>query len=321
MPVPRKRSCAQCRLAKTRCSLTSPQCSRCVSRTLDCDYSEALPKAVSTGARLGSWSMPSVESQATPTYNLEQVGMSFMPDLQMSENGLLQWGEDTMIASLDDDSEWLEYPFVHNTQGIDAGNTSGSSQSWFSFKENIEHSYLAVLSQKLTLPLDSPVPWPLPKDTPIKFRSLLSRKQTENLGHTLVANNLLATFRSYSKMLCKLDLPPFIHNHCYSNNVNENTEIYEPLANCVAFLPMFRSKTRTSNKFVMRTLFNEVQRLHNEVSCRPPSHCLGFFVDCLEGIWDSHKYRENGRNFDSIGPIASNRVHAPSILLLEPDSL
>lgn len=38
MAPPRRRSCSQCRFAKTRCSLTTPHCSRCLSRNLKCDY-------------------------------------------------------------------------------------------------------------------------------------------------------------------------------------------------------------------------------------------------------------------------------------------
>ncbi len=45
MPVSRKRSCAACRVAKTRCSLTFPTCVRCKSRRLKCDYGDHSPHA------------------------------------------------------------------------------------------------------------------------------------------------------------------------------------------------------------------------------------------------------------------------------------
>jgi hypothetical protein len=38
MESTRKKSCRQCRIAKTRCSLTKPNCSRCVSKRLTCNY-------------------------------------------------------------------------------------------------------------------------------------------------------------------------------------------------------------------------------------------------------------------------------------------
>lgn len=40
MALPRKKSCTQCRVAKTRCSLTLPSCMRCQTRGIQCDYKE-----------------------------------------------------------------------------------------------------------------------------------------------------------------------------------------------------------------------------------------------------------------------------------------
>ncbi|RFU80706.1 hypothetical protein TARUN_1475 [Trichoderma arundinaceum] len=38
MPISRKKTCVQCRRAKTRCSLTLPRCTRCVDKSLSCEY-------------------------------------------------------------------------------------------------------------------------------------------------------------------------------------------------------------------------------------------------------------------------------------------
>lgn len=38
MENPRKKSCHQCRVAKTRCTLTLPSCLRCTKKNLDCKY-------------------------------------------------------------------------------------------------------------------------------------------------------------------------------------------------------------------------------------------------------------------------------------------
>lgn len=38
MPISRKKTCIQCRKAKTRCSLTLPRCTRCIDRGLSCEY-------------------------------------------------------------------------------------------------------------------------------------------------------------------------------------------------------------------------------------------------------------------------------------------
>ncbi|KAH8680853.1 hypothetical protein BX600DRAFT_4824 [Xylariales sp. PMI_506] len=46
MPISRKKSCAQCRAAKARCSLEQPTCSRCTDRDLRCDYASAFPRRI-----------------------------------------------------------------------------------------------------------------------------------------------------------------------------------------------------------------------------------------------------------------------------------
>ncbi|KAM0261038.1 hypothetical protein ACHAQJ_002477 [Trichoderma viride] len=38
MPISRKKTCTQCRKAKTRCSLTLPRCTRCIDKSLSCEY-------------------------------------------------------------------------------------------------------------------------------------------------------------------------------------------------------------------------------------------------------------------------------------------
>jgi hypothetical protein len=38
MPLSRKKSCTQCRVAKVRCNLHLPSCSRCSQRALSCKY-------------------------------------------------------------------------------------------------------------------------------------------------------------------------------------------------------------------------------------------------------------------------------------------
>src|SRR5437867_1600362 len=74
MPVPRKRSCAQCRRAKTRCSLTSPICSRCTSKRLKCDYSEALDSASSLDGRNTLWQNRTLIAAPSPLRRSPAVG-------------------------------------------------------------------------------------------------------------------------------------------------------------------------------------------------------------------------------------------------------
>lgn len=43
----RKKSCASCRLAKTRCNMAAPKCSRCEMRRIDCAYEKRYASSVS----------------------------------------------------------------------------------------------------------------------------------------------------------------------------------------------------------------------------------------------------------------------------------
>jgi hypothetical protein len=93
------------------------------------------------------------------------------------------------------------------------------------------------------------------------MHNLLSRRPVDKLGSTLTANYLFSAIQSYPRMLSTPNFPPFVHRYF----ADLNSDLPEPLANCMSFLPMYHSKTPASKKFVYKTLFLEAQRLHNEV--------------------------------------------------------
>lgn len=256
MPIPRKRSCAQCRLAKTRCSLTNPQCTRCHSRSLDCDYSEAHPREISN---IEPWAFSPSQAEGTSGVRVEQQDdIPLLPDLEMNE-----WDNQpsTINYPMGEIASWIEYPYIDISQ-----TSTELLPRYQQISSNPEHSYLAALSLKLQLPLeDTLAPWPSQRDIPAQFHGLLGARRMESLAATLVGNHLLATFNTYPEMLLQKmeQLPPFIHRQSCSW---EGSELPEPLANCIAFLPMFERMTKGSSAFVMRTLFAEMQRLYNEVS-------------------------------------------------------
>lgn len=287
MPVPWKRSCAQCRLAKTRCSLSVPNCTRCQARSLRCDYSEALPRAAPSERSHTGFSpdtprfFHSVDSAAphipriAPIEQMtEPSNVNMFPELQLED---LQWGNST-TDDVDDilrnDPSWFEFPFAgsHLRTGLEEplDPVFRTPYPEAGQEEPQENNYVTELSRKLFISELAILPWPSPQRIPKRFHTLLSRRPMERLGSELVTNHLFTIINSYPNMLGTPELPPFIHRYCFIEEVDvqhpdSSSELPEPLANCQAFMALFLSKTARSNTFVMKTLFMEVQRLHNEV--------------------------------------------------------
>ena len=133
---------------------------------------------------------------------LVEVDMSLLPGLQMDPEVSIQWGDNNaMYGLLDSDPACLEYPFIDLRQATEVDNPPDSSTHQSNSRPHPEGMYLADLFQARIISLDSPTPWPPPKDTPSTFRKLLSQRPMKNLKSILVANHLLSTFDSYVKMM------------------------------------------------------------------------------------------------------------------------
>ena len=253
---------------------------RCVSRHLDCDYSAAgIPRLASTsweGAIVGA-AQPDADSERLDMAFLDLEGTAAMLwDTEVSPSATREVARasaspfdatenvfsfsDPLIQSLDglNDVPWLQHPITLNLPVAETHPPRIQEQA-------SQWSYLAELSDKLFMTDFAAPPWPSPKLIPLKMRKLLSRKRVAKFGSTLTANYLISTIQSYPEMLASSNFPPFVHRYF----ADLTSDLPEPLANCSSFLPMFRGKTPASEKFVYKTLFLEVQRLHNEVSLRP----------------------------------------------------
>jgi hypothetical protein len=267
--------------------LASPKCARCLSRSMSCDYSDALPRAVTVASGPGAsnfWpasnatSAPGTALAESNEQALSPLNMSDLPDFQMDA---MQWENSTMNGAHDllrDNEPWLQYPFVELIPSNEFQEDCVPMMRDPEPRQN-EPDYVMELSRKLYITDFAVIPWPSPQLIPKKFHTLLARRSIEKVGSSLIVNHLFSTINSYPSMLGTSNLPPFIHRFCWSGEMDiwrqgHNLDLPEPLANCLSFIPMFRSKTPASNTFVMKTLFMEAQRLHNEVSSGvpPPSH-------------------------------------------------
>ncbi|KAM3070494.1 hypothetical protein ACMFMG_010317 [Clarireedia jacksonii] len=281
MPVPRKKSCAQCRRAKSRCSLTSPICSRCTSKRLKCDYSEALESASNLDGRNALWQNRSVTAALSPLRGSTPVG-----DL-VGERATVSNVFEFNMPGLGGDVELFpEFDWNSQSPGIfgnqDLGmnfHTEGdltssstasstlllprSSNSEIDI-EDLEESH--AIFEDLFISWKVTCPWPDPSKVPKRFQQLLSKRTMKTLPETLSANHVYSTLVTYPALLNTGSLPPFIHPTVQSieGYSSIHTLLPEPLANCSSFVAMFLSKTPTSTPFVLRTLQNEIERLRNE---------------------------------------------------------
>lgn len=98
---------------------------------------------------------------------------------------------------------------------------------------------------------------------------LLSRRPISTISKQIAAEHVWATLRAYIAEFCKNQSVPFIHNRLFmrrtSSDISKSAFLPEPLANCAILVPLYLNKSPTNTPFILRTLFHEALRLHNEV--------------------------------------------------------
>lgn len=87
MPLSRKKSCTQCRVAKVRCNLHFPSCSRCSQRALPCRYETSSAGESVTGrpsANTVGWTNDPSDNSASATIELAHSGYPEAPGCSKS---------------------------------------------------------------------------------------------------------------------------------------------------------------------------------------------------------------------------------------------
>jgi hypothetical protein len=224
MPVPRKRSCAQCRTAKTRCSLTAPKCTRCDLRFLGCDYSEALPRATSAGPVRSSSNCLVRDSSCPPAEGTmkersDDLALSSLIAIDTSDFQMdaIDWaGPDADVANhpFKDDASWFQYSFTGQNASTEYQVPCISTPAMDSPETRSDEAagtYIQELSRKVLISDLALQPWPSPQLIPEKLQSLLDRRPIENVGSSLIVNYLLREINTFPEMLSTPPiLPPFI---------------------------------------------------------------------------------------------------------------
>lgn len=135
MSAPRKKACQGCTVARARCDLVRPSCSRCLDRHIHCEYSA--PAAA--GARIRKQSRPSTTSLAITNSDPDSASYSGVvfsptPSAQPPAPALIRQDDNndaaasftdhtpvTLLAPLDVSDirdRWLDYYFTPTTKQI-----------------------------------------------------------------------------------------------------------------------------------------------------------------------------------------------------------
>lgn len=103
----------------------------------------------------------------------------------------------------------------------------------------------------------------LPRAPTLNIRSLILRTNMRSRPQR-IANLILHTLKSYPLMILHhKTLPPFIHPHFISSNVD--TDNMEPLNNCISLVHMIHSGVQGSRKLFWKNVRLECEHLYAEV--------------------------------------------------------
>ncbi|KAH8817281.1 hypothetical protein F5884DRAFT_247011 [Xylogone sp. PMI_703] len=277
MPLSRKRSCAQCRKAKTRCSLTLPQCIRCAERDMGCDYGSHAPSRPSPSptilrrnkaARIRDLHQQEVHSDqyyppvSTEPRSSHPAAPSLEQVLPRTIGSDLDWATFNLNGIATDTFLDLNATTMPITacQGLaHLFETPQECNTAQSPTHLVEPSYT---SGSTTIDLDhDPQALVLTRRTPLTACAFLATR------------TLLGQIEGWPTMLVSgLTLPPFIHSRCAMNDgvpygcASKGSHHCLPrsLSICASLVNMFQSRTTTNNDFVWDTIYSEVTRLRQE---------------------------------------------------------
>jgi Fungal Zn(2)-Cys(6) binuclear cluster domain len=300
MDFSRRKSCIQCRRAKTRCNLDSSTCSRCRKKRLQCNYEHRTAPSTS----------PSVQNNMFHSWlaSTNAAGGSAPVDINQNE-----------LPCESRDSEYLELPVLFDAvfdelsaplpmewstrQGIpEAGlanategptrsapghSTDGESMFWIEYqpsplandsisappqhnsvsaKKGDVSSLSSAMKNTSKLLLAS---WQALRDTIGDLPTLLNRKKPTTMLSLTIGNFIWATIESYAIQLGRRSLPPFIHRSSCASEIGDRCldfdKLPEPLANCYNIIPLYMQKTPITQPLAFKTLILEIQRLYDEV--------------------------------------------------------
>jgi len=297
MEYQRKKSCKQCRLAKTRCNLATPHCQRCERRNLPCNYEHQTANhsvASSNDSMFHSWvagtksTFPVPRSgQLTQPAGFAGFDQEVTDNVRISElldfdvpldnaDGMygMEWNNERAIPSMEAGREvrradkevpevcWYEFP----SNGSSTTRSPAPRQSVRITPEGPRYLTEFAISMMRTLqssPFDIPG-WQELGNESNKLTNLLTRKPVKKAGSLFTRNFMWSTIKSHAFNFEDGTLPFFVHRQS-SPEICRSGAAAEPLANCGSIISMYRKKTPACCDLVLKTLLLEIQRIHEQV--------------------------------------------------------
>ena len=288
------RSCLGCAKAKTGCDHKRPECSRCISKAIECKYPARKPKegtlTTHTKAPSGN-SAPAEPKQTTPPPSTIPPGTDGREKSQ--EDGQVNLSGGPPLPDVDlplNFGEGLDWSLANagRLEGDLAADLGGDYLGWDDAAGSF-FNLLGLVADKPPSPsprqtsvpfvnsLTTPTPQPLlrqqdirapsfriPATPSITVRSLIHRPETRT-GSQRVRNLILHTLKSYPFMMLRQDtLPPFIHPSTTTYPVVEEAHM-EPLNNCISLVHMVSSGVHGSRKLFWNNVRTECERLSEQV--------------------------------------------------------
>ena len=236
----RQKSCGECVVAKTRCDLRRPTCSRCAVRQVPCQYTTSCERSRSEDdSDTHNSHQTEDDNYVAPTTALPAVEQQLPDESVANDYSFTTLGDFSPNSSINapPDPGILEGTLDSTLRTLDGLGTTGAGCTLSTFTGASENQVV-----ELALPV-------LPSTATIP---VLAQHSMEIM---------LRVFRTWPRMMAKgTQLPPIIH----STQVPGTTES-PPLANCFTLVKMWDGQYPGTSSIVKETLKKEMQSLLHTV--------------------------------------------------------
>ena len=245
----RSRACIPCARSKVRCDNTWPQCSKCVTKAIECHFPASTPRGRGPETYQGI-DAPTQRGKRVPRLVADS---SCIGNHEASNDGDMIFdnaffiSEQEVASAAESYLNWFDLN-TNFTDLLDPQN-SGAIQSASSESSHLTRYSTPSSDQQVQVQpaISSPVvslsTFTLATNA---HRTLVPRPKVKT-GAQRIAKLMLHTLKSYPIMMLRHDsLPPFIHPHLLSSNVEHNH--MEPLTNCISLVHMLSSGVHGSRR-------------------------------------------------------------------------
>lgn len=257
------RSCNSCARRKVRCDHRQPQCSRCRTKAVECEYPSNTPKGTGQNIQRRD-DAPVQEREIAPLSMSDSLNVeirqeaSYDGDIALDnelftfEPGFANTGGEYFDRDIDFtaflnpqvNEETIQYP----------------SSGWSSLARS------STPSTDQTVQVQQPISSrnvSIPRAPTLNVRSIFLQSNMRS-GPQKIASLILHTLKSYPLMMLRhKTLPPFIHPHFVSLDIEIDN--MEPLNNCISLVYMIGSEVRGSRNLFWKNVRLECEHLYKEV--------------------------------------------------------